>query len=308
MFKVKKLFEKDWYFRKYVSILSCFVHSEKVEEIRLIHNVKLVYNGTFKKRLHLKHPANLNEKLIWLSLYWRHPLKSICADKVKVRDYVASKGLAHLLTPVIGIYKIPEEIPYESLPERFVLKCNHGCGYNIIVKEKDILNTKIANQTLNAWLSNDYKGGISEIHYRDIAPHLIICEEFLGDEAQEWMIDYKIHCINGEPEYIQVCYDRDVNGIAQRASYSVDWEPLYYYTEAECSVPRPSSLQEMINSARLLSKDFPYVRVDFYDVKGKAILSELTFTPFGNMIYGVKDSVMIQLGKKLNLPKKYINK
>lgn len=159
MFQFKKIFEKDWYFRKYISFLSYLFPSAKIDEIRLIHKIKLVYKATFGKRFHLEHPKNLNEKLIWLSLYWRHPLKSICTDKVKVRGYVTTKGLANLLTPIIGIYSNPDNIPYDALPEQFVLKCNHGCGYNIIVTEKKRLDTKSANLKIKDWLSGNYGGG-----------------------------------------------------------------------------------------------------------------------------------------------------
>lgn len=306
MFQFKKIFEKDWYFRKYISFLSYLFPSAKIDEIRLIHKIKLVYKATFGKSLHLKHPTNLNEKLIWLSLYWRHPLKSICADKVKVRDYVAGKGLAHLLIPVIGIYNTPEEIQYESLPERFVLKCNHGCGYNIIVKEKNSCITTTITKKLNTWLSEVYRGGVSEIHYRDIAPHLIICEEFLGDEAQEWMIDYKIHCINGVPEFVLVCYDRDDNEVAKLATYDLSWHQLFYTVgEKETHFKMPESLPKMIEYAIILSANFPFVRVDYYDINGVPFFGEMTFTPYGNMIDYFKKEVLISLGRKLSLPQKY---
>lgn len=268
--------------------------------------MKRQYFYTFGKKLDLKNPHNLNEKLIWLSLYWRHPLKSYCADKVKVRDYVKEKGLECILTPILGIYNTPDEIPFSQLPKSFVLKCNHGCGYNIIVFNKDDIDKKVINGQLEAWLQETYGEGTIEIHYRDISQHLIICEKNLCENGQKELIDYKVHCINGEPQYIQVCYDRDERGVAHRASYSLNWEPLHYFTEPECEVDRPKSLNKMIEYSAVLSKDFPYVRVDFYDIDGEPILSELTFTPFGNMIYWVKDSVMDELGEELILPKKYL--
>lgn len=307
MFTFNKLIDPEWYFRKYVSLISKFASKKYVDNLLLVHRIKLVYQHSFHKKLHLHHPKSLNEKLLWLSLYWKHPLKAECADKVKVRDYVRAKGLEHILTPVIGIFESPNDIPFEQLPSRFVLKCNHGCAYNVIVKDKDSLDIPATISQLSKWMSETYGEGTSELHYRDIRPHLIICEEYLCSDVQEEMTDYKIHCINGVPEYVQVCYDRDEKGIAHRASYSLNWQPLHYFKEPECVVERPVSLDRMVEYATILSKDFPYVRVDFYDVKGVPVLSELTFTPFGNMIYWVKDEIMDELGHKLVLPPKYLN-
>lgn len=306
MFSLKKLWDREWYYRKYFAVISCLVSKDVIERMRFEYQVKQRYRGTFGKRLHLWHPKNLNEKLIWLSLYWRHPLKTLCADKVKVRDYVSRKGLSNILTPVFGIYSSPNDIPFGTLPSQFVLKCNHGCAYNIIVKDKESCDIKHICRQLEMWQAEDYKGGITELHYKEIHPHLIICEEYLCRGNQKELVDYKIHCLNGNPEYIQVCHDRDERGIAHRASYSLDWEPLHYFTEKECMVEKPKSLALMVEYARVLSADFPYVRVDFYEVEDKPILSELTFTPFGNMIYWVKDDIMKMLGKKLVLPPKYL--
>ena len=306
MFSLKKLWDREWYYRKAFAVLSCFASKGFTKRMRFEYQVRQQFRSTFAKRLHLWHPKSLNEKLIWLSLYWRHPLKTLCADKVKVRDYVSGKGLSGILTPVLGIYSSSNEIPFEKLPAQFVLKCNHGCAYNIIVEDQNLCDFRQICQQLDAWLAETYHGGITELHYKDIHPHLIICEKYLCKDNQKQLVDYKIHCLNGTPEYVQVCYDRDEKGIAHRASYSLEWEPLHYFKEQECVVEKPNSLEKMISYAKVLSADFPFVRVDFYEVDDKPILSELTFTPFGNMIYWIKDDVMNTLGEKLILPSKYL--
>ena len=305
MFSFEKLFEKEWYFRKYLKILSILSQEQIAENALLEHRVKKQYEEVFHKKLHLRSPKSLNEKLIWLSLYWRHPLKTMCADKVKVRDYVRQKGLSEILTPILGIYESSDDIHVEELPSCFVLKCNHGCAYNIVVKDKEKTDFTLVKQQLDDWLAETYKGNVSEIHYKDISPHLILCEEYLCRNGQDELVDYKIHCLNGQPEYIQVCHDRDERGVAHRASYSLDWKPLHYFTEPECVMEKPKSLEHMVEYAKVLSQDFPYVRVDFYEVDEKPVLSELTFTPFGNMIYWVKEDVMEMLGAKLILPSPY---
>ena len=222
---------------------------------------------------------------------------------MKVRDYVKGKGLEKILVPLYGTWENAEDIPFDSLPDKYVLKCNHGCAYNILVPDASRLDINAAIEQLNSWLSITYKGGASELHYADIKPHLVMAEKFLCEEGEDEMTDFKIHCINGNPEYIQVCYDRDDRGVAHRASYSLDWKPLHWYTEPECEVERPEHLEEMVEYAKILSSDFPFVRVDFYDRPEGAILSELTFTPYGNMIYWIKPEILKSLGKKLQLPK-----
>lgn len=122
------------------------------------------------------------------------------------------------------------------------------------------------------------------------------------------MVDYKIFCFNGNPEYVQLCFDRDANLVAQHATFSFEWKQLYYTkNEQKYICQRPQSLDKMIEYASILSKDFPFVRCDFYEIKGKCFLRELTFTPFGNMLSFYNDDVLKKLGDKLTLPTKWNN-
>ena len=311
MFAFSKLFDPEWYFRKYFIVVKRFLSSKRVSEIQLIHQVKDCYKYTFHKKLHLHHPKSLNEKLLWLSLYWRHPLKAECADKVKVRDYVVhTKKLdEQLLVPLIGIYDNTEEIPFESLPNQFVLKCNHGCGYNIIVDDKSKADFEGICKQLQVWMSETYGGALTEFHYRDIIPHRILCELYLPSLGDKGLIDYKIHCINGRPSFVLVCYDRDEHEVAKLATFSLQWEQLYYCVDEQpLNIDCPSSLCQMIDLSCVLASDFPFVRIDFYDDNGKPLIGELTFTPYGNMIDYYKQDVLDDLGRHLVLPPKYKQK
>lgn len=309
MFSFKKIIDKDWYHRKWMIVLKIFLSKDKYEEYEIIEKAKTAYHQVFCEVLHLNRPQNLNEKLIWLSLFWRHPLKSICADKIKVRDYVVreKKLPEKLLVPLLGVFSKVEEINFDVLPDRFVIKCNHGCGYNILVSDKQQLNVKEIMVQLYQWMEEDYQGAVTEIHYKDINPHLIICEEFLPSLGEGQIIDYKIHCFNGVPDFVLVCYNRNEKGEAKLATFSLSWEQLFFVVDEQIvEIKRPESLNQMISYARVLSEDFPFVRVDFYDVKGSPILGELTFTPYGNMITYYKEDVLLSLGVKLSLPKKYL--
>lgn len=303
-----KLFEKDWYWRKWVVIINWLLPKQITERIILIHKIKSVFNYTFHKKLSIKHPKDFNEKLIWLSLYWQHPLKALCADKFKVRDYVTGTcGLPiDILVPLIQVYHEAADIEFDMLPSQFVLKCNHGCGYNLIVKDKSKFDEQHAIDTLNKWILESYLGAITEFHYTNIMPHLILCEQYLPSLGNASIIDYKIHCFNGQPEFVLVCYNRNEDQEAELATFSFDWEQLYYVVdEREVTIVMPRSLDKMLEYSRILSKIFPFVRVDFYDVEGKPLFGELTFTPYGNMITYYKPEVLDSLGKKLTLPKKY---
>lgn len=308
MFQISKLLDKGWYHRKFMMMFKPFISTQQLDDIELKHKISNVYEFTFNKNMHWFFPKTFNEKLIWLSYYWRHPLKTLCADKFKVREYVTNTcGLPDsLLVPLLGVYNNASEIDFEALPNEFVLKCNHGCGYNILVPDKMKLDYAEVKLQLETWLSDIYTGGVSEIHYLDIIPHLILCEKYLPALGASSIIDYKIHCINGNPEFVLVCYDRDENEVAKLATFDKEWNQLYYViNEENVKIEKPKSLDRMYEYSSILSNKFPFVRVDFYDVDGNPYLGEMTFTPYGNMIDYYKDDVQISLGKKLKLPKPY---
>ena len=132
------------------------------------------YNISTGRRLSYLHPKNINEKLYWLNRYWQEPLKTQCADKYAVREYVEKKGLGSILVPLIGVWDNAEQIDFNSLPNQFVLKCNHGSGYNIICVDKDNLNIEQTKNTLASWMQIDFSSLSHELHYKDI-PRKIIC-------------------------------------------------------------------------------------------------------------------------------------
>ena len=315
MFSFRKLAERDWYWRKYhrmVSVLSSESTLKQVERMHLIRSryrtltgKELILNKAFLGRL-----MNFNDKLVWLSLYWQNPLKTICTDKYEVRSFITDTCCLpeRILVPLLGVWNDANEIDYQSLPEQFVLKCNHGCGYNIICTDKSALDYIDANEKLNKWLSMVYDKNPLQPHYLGIAPHLILCEEFLpSNEGSSSVIDYKIHCLNGTPLFVLVCYDRTEDGTPQLASFDFSWKQLFYViNEPELSFKKPVSLDIMIEYSRKISSYFPFVRVDFYEINGRPFIGELTFTPCGNMIDYFTPDVLKMLGRTLKLPKKYI--
>lgn len=290
-----------------MAFLSSFLSEDYVSFLYHRHSIRVAYKDTFGTSLHLMFPRNLNEKLIWLSLYYQDPNIPLCADKKRVREYVVSKcGLpSSVLVPLLEVYRSAEEIDFDKLPQRFVLKCNHGCGYNILVPDKYIADYSEIRAKLTKWLNEDYRGAISETHYLEINPHLILCEEYLPAFAQGTsIVDYKIVCLNGKPVFCHVCYNRDEEGNAEFCAFTLDW---IQFEGVPVDIKKPQSFDLMIEYAKKLSVDFPFVRVDFYDVAGKLYFGEMTFTPYGNMITYFSKETLDFYGKMLKLPSKNRN-
>lgn len=265
------------------------------------NKAKKHYRETTGKRLNYRHPKDLNEKLMWLTRYWQHPLKTKCADKYLVREYVKECGLENILVPLIAEYDNVDQIDFDALPNSFVLKCNHGSGFNIIVRDKQQLDIEKAKKTLANWLSIDFHELFCEIHYKEI-PRKIVCEQLLSQIAPT---EYQCWCINGVVDSILVCR-KNFDGTYDSGSYSVDWKHLFDRIGENQSnaMPKPENLESILNCAAILSAPFPFVRSDFYEVDGKVYFAELTFTPATNILSKYKQDFIDRLGMKLVLPKK----
>jgi len=265
------------------------------------------YQLLLGERPNLKNPKTWSEKLLWLNRNWQPDIKSECADKLKVRDYVRNKGLDFLLVPLLGVWSTPEEINFESLPNQFVLKCNHGSGCNIVCTDKSKLDFEQAKKNLAYWLTLDYGKLFNEKHYSKIKP-IIFCEKFLPFLANNSsLIDYKLHCFNGIPQFFDILSNRDnEKHQVSFANYSLNWELLDYaknsISENEI-IPRPISLDKMIEYAVVLIESFPYARVDFYEIDGIPFFGEITFTPAANIDCDYKMEIQYLMGEKLILPK-----
>lgn len=263
----------------------------------------IMYYHLMKKRLNLKHPKTLNEKINWLKLnvFPRDSLTIQCADKLAVRDFVRSKGYSYLLNDFYGVWSNAHDINWDSLPKQFVLKCNHGCGYNIICTDKSTLDIPKTIRQLNSWLSEDFGKVTCEFHYSKI-PRKIICERYLEDN----IIDYKFFCFHGKPKFFYVsqnpegdfhqgyyaCFNLD----GTLASFQRKDHPIFRKLPA-----LPKQLPEMVQVATELANDFPFVRVDLFSVGGDVYFSELTFTPCSGMMPLCPDSADLELGEMLDL-------
>lgn len=254
-----------------------------------------------KKKVDLKNPQTFNEKIQWLKLH-DYPTNQLVidgADKYKVRAYVEEKGLGNILVPLIGHWEKPEDIDWDKLPDRFVLKCNHGCAYNILCKDKNTFDKEDAIKKMRKWMKEDFGAFNIETHYSKIKPH-ITCEEFLGD----CIIDYKFFCFNGEPKYIYVSSDLIHDRQAQIGFFYLDGTkmPLIRDDYAPMDIEKlPPFFDQMKEAARVLCQDFPFVRVDFFLANNTYYFAELTFTPSGGMMPFIPDKYDLEWGKLIDL-------
>lgn len=262
---------------------------------------RVVYFCAKGRWLNLKHPKTLNEKFMWLKLniYNEHPLVKRCADKYAMRGYVEEMGCQELLNPLYGVWTDADEIDFEKLPEKFVLKCNHGSGYNIVCKDKKDFDPESARKQLHAWMKEDYWKRSAELNYRGIQKR-ITCEKFIDGIGTELPGDYKVMCYYGEPQFILYCDGRGEK--TRYLNYDTEWNllPINRSKDSE-GVLRPESLDQMLEYARKLSAAFPAVRMDFYDDHGKPILGEMTFTPAGCIRIAMTKEGLDIYGEKLDL-------
>ena len=221
---------------------------------------------------------------MWLKLntYRNNALVTRCADKYAVRDYVEAAGCGEILNELHGVWKRPGQIDWAQLPKQFVLKCNHGCGYNWICTDKEVLDIKACKKQLKKWLVRDFWRFSSELQYRKI-PKRIICEKLLCEGSAP--IDYKFYCFHGEPVCILACCERE-KGKPKFYFFDCAWNFLPITKDgkkegADFTLPKPKQLAQMVEYARRLSKPFPFVRVDLYEADDAVVFGELTFTPAG---------------------------
>ena len=209
----------------------------------------------------------------------------LCTDKVAVRKFVEDAGLGHLLPPLLGIYRTPTEIDWDSLPNSFYLKTNHSSGTNIRCDDRDTFNVRRAARLLRLFLKRNHFALSREWNYRGIAP-LIMAEPIIKTSDQRGLVDYRFFCSYGECKGIFVDVDTaDAEGRhrgdAKRNVYDRDWNLLdVRVTRPRIGedLPRPTALEEMVRHAETLSREFPFCRVDLYNPEPERILfGEITF-------------------------------
>lgn len=258
-------------------------------------------------------PKSLDEKINWLKIYSDTSLWPILADKYEVRKYVSERGFSDSLVKLYGKWDKVEDIDWNSLPNHFIIKTNNGSGDVIKCYNKNTFDYQKSIKTLKKLLHLKFGYDMGEQQYAKIRP-CIIAEELLDSNNQAFksdsLIDYKFLSFNGKPTYIWVCFNRTHHS-TDVAVYDLEW---HFHPEFSVStshyklcikpLPRPKALEEMLHMASVLSKGFPFVRVDLYEVGGKAYFGEMTFTPAAGFNTFFSNKFQMILGKKIILPQK----
>ena len=267
----------------------------------------LWYKNATGKELNLENPQTYNEKIQWMKLYDSTPLKTRLADKYLVREWVAEKIGEEYLIPLLGVWDSFDEIDFDALPDQFVLKGNHGSGYNYIVKDKNVFDKLDAKAKFDWWMRDNFafRNGL-ELHYRDIKPK-IIAEKYIQNGSND-LYDYKVFCFNGKAESIMFLSERVKR--LKMAFFDRKWNKLpfvYDHLRNEDEIPCPDNLDELLHLSEKLAEGFPHVRVDFYRLDdGTYIFGELTFSSAGGSCkWSIPEQDEIY-GKLIELPKKQL--
>lgn len=273
--------------------------------------LKYSYRKIFKRDLNLNNPKGYTEKLAWMKLNWHSKLAEKCADKFLVREYIFEKlGLSlgnEVLPKLYGHWENIEDINIDVLPKKFVLKPTNGTGDVYICRDKSIISKKGVQKKLSKNSNGKFARRTREWVYYNLSPSYI-AEELLESDSGHAINDYKFFCFNGEPQFMFVCSERDINPIFD--FYDMEWNhiPVKNGHRNSNSIEKPKHFEEMKSIARLLSEDFPHVRVDLYYVKGKIYFSELTFFHFGGFTKFEPDYYDFYFGEFFKIPEKQMQR
>lgn len=264
--------------------------------------IKMRYYAHFGVRLDLKKPRSFNEKLQWLKLYDRNPQYVKLVDKYEVKKFISQMVGNEYVIPLLGVWDKFEDIDFKALPKQFVLKCTHDSGGIVICKDKDNFDVNISKNKIENSLKQNFFYWGREWPYKNVKPR-IIAEEYMVDESETELKDYKVFCFHGEPRLIDVDFNRYIKHM--RNLYTVDWEyidaEIEYPTNARQQIDKPKKLEEMLNLARKLSKGIPFVRIDFYVINDRVYFGEMTFYHESGIGRFNPESLNIKLGNLICL-------
>lgn len=267
--------------------------------------LKLLYRRTFNKKLDLKNPKTFNEKLFWMKLYDRRPEYTIMVDKCAVKDYVANIIGENYIIPTLGIWNRPEDIEWDQLPDQFVLKCTHDSGGLVVCRDKAKLNKNAAMKKLRKSLKRNYWKAGREWPYKNV-PRRILAEKYMEDTSVGELPDYKFFCFDGEVKALFVGTERGT-GDVKFDYYDADFNHLdivQLHPMSGRDLPKPQHFEEMKLLASKLSKGYPQLRVDFYNINGSIYFGELTLFHHGGVVPFHPESWDYIFGSWIKLPAK----
>ncbi len=239
--------------------------------------LKMMYRNRMRKKLDIENPKTFNEKLNWLKINDRNPIYTKLADKYEVKEYVKEKIGKEFIIPTLGIWSNFDDINFDELPERFVLKCTHDSGGIVIVKNKREFDKKNARKKINHYMKRNYYKNTREWPYKNIKPR-IMAEPYLEERKHGELRDYKFYMFNNKLALMFICSDRKRN--VKYTFFDSKGNLLNIHqcnAENDPNVELPKNLELMIELSKKLSKDIVQVRVDFYEVDDKIFFRRINF-------------------------------
>ena len=272
-------------------ILFLLTHPRAAANTMLVHCGKkipderylsLFYLINFGKKPNLETPQSFNEKMNWLKLRDRRDVYTTMADKYAAKTYVAERIGPEYVVKNYGVYDRWEDIDFDSLPNKFVIKGTHDSGGAFICKDKNTFDFKEAEQRIKHNLRINYFFPLREWPYKNIKPRIIV-DQLLDDHSGSELRDYKFWCFNGKPTFM---YVTNKGKVIKENFYDMDFKPISIDHGFERTIPeyeKPTNFDKMKELAAQLSAGIPFVRVDFFNVDGKIYFGEFTFYDWGGM-------------------------
>ncbi|PEB46638.1 glycosyl transferase [Bacillus thuringiensis] len=267
--------------------------------------LQLKYKLIMGRKLNLKNPKTFNEKLQWLKLNDRRAEYTMLVDKYEVRQYIKETIGEEYLIPLLGVYNNFDEIDFDVLPNKFVLKPNHTSGDVFICRDKSKINYRELKSEVDKWLQREYYWLHREWPYKNVKPK-IVCEKYMVDESGVDLKDYKFMSFNGEVRCSFVGLNRQSETGLNIDFYDLEWKLMPFerhYPNSGIKLEKPQNYKKMIEFAELLSRELPFVRVDFYEINGKVYFGELTFYPGSGFEEFTPESYDELLGSWIDLKK-----
>lgn len=266
--------------------------------------IQLYYFAAFKKFCNFKNPKSFNEKLQWLKLHDHNPEYINMVDKATAKEYAASIIGKQYIIPTLGIWDKFEDIDFNLLPNQFVLKCTHDSGGVVICRDKSKFDINSARNTINKSLKQNFYYVGREWVYKKIKPR-ILAEQYVEDEHEHGLSDYKFFCFNGVADCVMLCVGRE-SGHTKFYFFDEEWNLCRYNRSSQkivdpINIAKPQNIKEMFKVAEKLSSQLKFARIDLYNANGKIYFGEITLCPNGGFDSNILPEIDLYFGDKINI-------
>ncbi|HPJ20950.1 MAG TPA: ATP-grasp fold amidoligase family protein [Clostridia bacterium] len=268
--------------------------------------ISLDYQMVFGKKPDFSNPITYNEKLQWLKLYDRKPIYTELTDKILVRNHIREMFGEEYLFPLYGIYDNYDDIDFENLPNKFVLKPNHTSGDIYMCEDKSKIDRRKLKKMTEKWLKSDYYMVHREWQYKDIERKLMI-EEYMQDEEHGHPRNYKFFCFHGKPYMFLISTGYGPTRTNDHFDMDFNMLPIYGYKRYDKEFVKPANFDKLVEMVQEISKLFIQVRVDTYIIGGRIYFGELTLYHYSGLERWSPESYDIDLGSKIMLPSQNVN-